>query len=64
MQRGATDIGECFANITGMFEDGHGIAVEGQAHGLSRDEHLAFVQLLHRHIESMREYALQIECAL
>lgn len=61
MQPGALDFGEQFANLTCMFEDAHSIAVEGQAHDLSRDEYKVLVGLLHQHVHRMTEYLVQIE---
>lgn len=64
MQRASLDIGEQFANLTCMIEDAHSIAVEGQAHGLARDERIVLVGQLHRAINTMRECVTMIERAL
>jgi len=61
VQPDVMDFGEQFANLTGMFEDAHAIAVEGQAHNLSHDERFVLVQLLHQHVHRMTECLLQIE---
>lgn len=64
MQPASLDFGEQFAKLTGLIEDAHGIAVEGQAHGLARDERLVLVGQLHRAISAMRECVNKIERAL
>jgi len=64
VQPGAMDFGEQFAILTGMFEDAHAIAVEGQAHNLSQDERFVLVQLLRQHVCQMTDRLLQVECNL
>ena len=64
MPAGSLDLGEQFARLTCMLEDAHSIAVEGQAHGLARDERKVLVLQLHQAMGAMRECTSKIERAL